>query len=212
MTEEKEPRKTASVYWRTPEEKKIYEKLKIGAKAFDMSFSDLAKETLSDPWWWFKHPLLLVRFAWEGVWGPYDKLDTMVKILGGMPDRDQIEAEGRKMSCDELLTGLKAHGSGVRVERKISRDMEVDELLEMLQKGAPAFETAYSVTELNQTVEKLISVMKHVAVRQATLEDQAAAVTKSVTKLLDALEKAMQQKESTPQKRPTPRDQVPFYS
>ena len=33
----------------------------------------------------------------------------MVKILGGMPDRDQIEAEGRKMSCDELLTGLKAH-------------------------------------------------------------------------------------------------------
>ena len=34
----------------------------------------------------------------------------------------------------------KKDGSGVRVERKISRDMEVEELLEMLQKGAPAFE------------------------------------------------------------------------
>jgi non-homologous end joining protein Ku len=106
----------------------------------------------------------------------------------------------------------KKDGSGVRVERKISRDLEVDELLEMLQKGAPAFETAHSVFELGQTIEKLITAMRHVAHRQATLEDQANIMTRNVTNLVESLEKALQPKEPTTREEPAPRDQVPFYS
>ena len=106
----------------------------------------------------------------------------------------------------------KKDGSGVRVERKISRDLEVEELVEMLQKGAPAFETAYSMLELNQTVGKMIRALQHVAVRQATLEDQMNSMTKSVTELVDSLTKLMQPKEAAPREEPTPRDQVPFYS
>ena len=106
----------------------------------------------------------------------------------------------------------KKDGSGVRVERKISRDMEVDELLEMLQKGAPAFETAHSVFELGQTIEKLIIAMRHVAHRQAPLEDQVKITTDNLTKVVDSLQKAMQPKEPAPQEEPAPRDQIPFYS
>jgi len=90
--------------------------------------------------------------------------------------------------------------------------MEVDELLEMLQKGAPAFETAHTVLELNQTVEKLIRVLQHVAFRQATLEDQVKIMTDNLTKLVDSLQKVMQSREPAPQEEPAPRDQIPFYS
>ena len=78
---------------------------------------------------------------------------------------------------------------------KLSRDLEVDELLEMLQKGAPAFETAHSVFELGQTIEKLTTAMRHVAHRQATLEDQVRITADKLTKIVESLEKALQPKE-----------------
>jgi len=109
VTDEGRDKSTARIYFRGHEEVADYERIKDDARSLDLSFSQYAKNVLSDPLWPLKRPKLFVRFASLFVPGPYDKLDTMVKVLGGVPDRDQIHAEGQKMSCDQLLTGLKAH-------------------------------------------------------------------------------------------------------
>ena len=117
---EEDSKKTASVYFRGAEEVEVYKRVKEDAKAAGKSFSEYAKTILSDPLWPLKHPTLFLRFAWHGLWGPYGKIGTMVKVLGGVPDRDLIEEEGEKMTCDELMTGLKAH-------REVKRLLEIYE-------------------------------------------------------------------------------------
>ena len=115
MAEEKEGKKTASVYFRGVEEVEAYGRIKEDARVAGSidrsirSFSEYAKQLLRDPFWPLKQPTLFLRFAGLAFWGPYDKVDTMIKVLGGVPDRDIIEEEGKKMTSDELMTGLRTH-------------------------------------------------------------------------------------------------------
>jgi len=109
MMEKEEKRTTASIYFRGNEDVATYERIKDDATSMDLSFSEYAKTILSDPFWPLKRPKLFLRFAWHGLWGPYGKLGTMVKVLGGVPDRDRIKEQGQKMTCDELLTGLRTY-------------------------------------------------------------------------------------------------------
>ena len=84
-----------------------------------------------------------------------------------------------RKAFEEFLDRIYQKSGDLRVETKISRDMEVDEILELIHGGVPSFELTEIVLDLRREVKALVQAVKMLVETQNRIIKQQNAIRES---------------------------------